>query len=63
MRNAIHDFAIEALRHTGETPGSRLQDRAPTLVSECERQLARGTAYSREHMEDMPEIRNWVWTP
>jgi hypothetical protein len=21
------------------------------------------TAYSREHLQDPPKIRNWVWTP
>jgi hypothetical protein len=25
--------------------------------------IARATAYSREHFEDPPEIRNWTWTP
>lgn len=47
----------------GEAPGSRLQDRAPTLISECEAMIAKATAYSREHYKDMPEIRDWVWSP
>jgi xylulose-5-phosphate/fructose-6-phosphate phosphoketolase len=58
-----YHLAAEALRRVGETPGSRLQDRVPTLISECESLIARATAYSREHMEDMPEIRDWIWTP
>ncbi len=45
------------------TSGSRLGDRAPTLISECEAAIARATAYSREHFEDPPEISNWTWTP
>jgi xylulose-5-phosphate/fructose-6-phosphate phosphoketolase len=38
------------------------EDRTPTLISECESLIARATAYSREHLEDMPEIRDWTWT-
>ncbi|MBD0355253.1 MAG: hypothetical protein ICV58_08785, partial [Rubrobacteraceae bacterium] len=34
------------------TSGSRLADRASTLISECEAAIARATAYSREHFED-----------
>ena len=37
--------------------------RAPTLISELEALISRATAYSREHLEDPPEIRDWVWTP
>jgi xylulose-5-phosphate/fructose-6-phosphate phosphoketolase len=58
-----YHLAAEALRRAGETSGSRLGDRAPTLISECEAAIARATAYSREHFEDPPEIRNWTWTP
>ena len=42
--------------------GSRPGDRAPTLMSECEAAIARAIAYSREHFEYPPEIRNWTWT-
>jgi phenylacetate-CoA ligase len=38
-------------------------DRAPTLVSELKASISRATAYSREHLQDPPEIREWVWTP
>jgi hypothetical protein len=34
----------------------------PTLIAECEALIARATAYSREHLEDLPGIRDWVWT-
>lgn len=40
-----------------EPGGSR-----PTLIAECEALIARATAYSREHLEDPPGIRDWVWT-
>jgi xylulose-5-phosphate/fructose-6-phosphate phosphoketolase len=57
-----YHLAAEALRRAGKTSGSRLGDRAPTLISECEAAIARATAYSREHFEDPPEVRNWTWT-
>jgi xylulose-5-phosphate/fructose-6-phosphate phosphoketolase len=38
------------------------EDRAPTLISDCESLIARAMAYSREHLEDMPEIRDWTWS-
>ena len=56
-------LAAEALRRAAKTSGSRLGDRVPTLISECEAAIARATAYSREHFEDPPEISNWTWTP
>ena len=56
-------LAAEALRRAGVASGSRLGDRTPTLISECEAAIARATAYSREHFEDPPEISNWTWTP
>jgi xylulose-5-phosphate/fructose-6-phosphate phosphoketolase len=33
------------------------------LVERCHSLLARHEGYIREHMEDMPEIRDWIWTP
>jgi xylulose-5-phosphate/fructose-6-phosphate phosphoketolase len=38
------------------------EDRAPTLISDCESLIARAMAYSREHLADMPEIRDWTWS-
>jgi xylulose-5-phosphate/fructose-6-phosphate phosphoketolase len=58
-----YHLAAEALRRAGEVSGSRLEDRASTLIAECEAAIARATAYSREHFEDPPEISNWTWTP
>ena len=57
-----YHLAAEALRRAGETSRSRPEDRAPTLISECEAAIARAIAYSREHFEDPPEIRDWTWT-
>ncbi len=47
-------LAVEFARTT--RPGT---DR---LVTHCESQLARHHDYVREHLEDLPEIRDWVWT-
>src|SRR5919112_1341484 len=58
-----YHLAAEALWRAGTGPGSRLGDRAPTLISECEAAIARATAYSRENFEDPPEISDWTWTP
>jgi xylulose-5-phosphate/fructose-6-phosphate phosphoketolase len=54
-----YHLAAEALRRSAR----KREDRTPTLISECESLIARATAYSREHLEDMPEIREWAWTP
>jgi len=48
-------LAHEALRR------SRLPN-APELMDTCKQQIAAATAYSRQHLEDAPEIRDWVWT-
>ena len=51
-----YHLAIEALRRCRRTP-----DGAAELTGYCERMLERHHAYVREHLEDMPEVRNWVW--
>jgi xylulose-5-phosphate/fructose-6-phosphate phosphoketolase len=33
------------------------------LVAACESALARHRAYVREHFDDLPEIRDWRWSP
>ena len=35
---------------------------ADTLIRRCDAQLARHHDYVREHLDDMPEIRDWTWT-
>ncbi len=52
-----YHLCIEALRRA-----PRIRERAQPLIAECNSLIARATAYSREHMEDLPEIRDWVWT-
>jgi xylulose-5-phosphate/fructose-6-phosphate phosphoketolase len=50
-------LCIEALRRA-----LRMRERAPTLITACHDLIAQATAYAREHLEDMPEIRDWVWS-
>jgi len=49
-------LAAEAIRRV-----PRLRDRAPGLVSDLEARIAEANAYAREHFEDEPDIRDWVW--
>ncbi len=58
VRNGMsrYHLAREALRRAART-----QDRAPTLIAACENLIAQAVAYSREHLEDPPEIRDWTW--
>ena len=39
-----------------------MRERGPTLITACHDLIAQATAYAREHLEDMPEIRDWVWS-
>jgi xylulose-5-phosphate/fructose-6-phosphate phosphoketolase len=50
-------LAAEALRRARRPP-----DNADLLVDECNDMLARHRVYVREHLEDLPEIRDWTWT-
>jgi xylulose-5-phosphate/fructose-6-phosphate phosphoketolase len=50
-------LAAEAIRRV-----PRLSERAPGLIAECESRIADSVAYAQEHLEDQPEIRDWVWT-
>ena len=51
-------LAIEALRRARRPP-----DDADALIDDCETMLRRHAAYVKQHLEDMPEIRDWIWTP
>ena len=59
VMNSMSRFqlAAEAIRRV-----PRLRERAPTLIAECDARIAESVAYSHEHLEDQPEIRDWVWT-
>ena len=38
-----------------------MRDRAPSLIDACESLIGKAVAYSKAHLEDMPDIRDWVW--
>lgn len=40
----------------------RVQKLTPPLRQECEDQLTKHHAYVQAHLEDLPDIQNWVWT-
>ncbi len=51
-----YDLALEVLRRV-----RRDVDGADVLTALCHDMLEQHHAYVREHLEDMPEIRDWVW--
>jgi len=57
--NGISRFhlAAEAIRRA-----PRLSDRAPELIADCESHIEQSILYAYEHLEDPPEIRDWVWS-
>jgi xylulose-5-phosphate/fructose-6-phosphate phosphoketolase len=52
-----YHLAIEAMKRA-----SRLQNLVPPLIAECNDILTKHHSYVRQHLEDMPEVRNWTWT-
>ena len=34
----------------------------PELVARCESMIEEAVRYTREHLEDMPDIRDWTWS-
>ncbi|MCO8166760.1 phosphoketolase family protein [Pseudomonas sp. 21LCFQ02] len=56
-RMSRYHLAIDALSHI-----PRLHPQSATAVDHFTRQLSRHDVWIREHLEDLPEIRNWRWT-
>ncbi len=52
-----YDLAIEAIKRT-----PRIRPQATDLIAELHSLTAKAVQYSRDHLEDMPEISNWHWT-
>src|SRR2546426_1693492 len=52
-----YQLCIEAMRRA-----TRVRELTPGLIAECDDMLARHRTYVRGNLEDMPEIRDWVWT-
>jgi len=59
VRNEMsrYHLALEAVRRASPMAG-----RAAALVEHCEAMLARHQTWIREHLEDMPDVREWKWT-
>ena len=55
-RTSRYHLAQEALRRTLRRPPGW-----QALTDLCTSQLSRHHRYIREHLEDMPEVRDWVW--
>jgi xylulose-5-phosphate/fructose-6-phosphate phosphoketolase len=41
---------------------SRLQKLTPPLIQECQDMLTKHHSYVRTNLQDMPEVRDWVWS-
>jgi xylulose-5-phosphate/fructose-6-phosphate phosphoketolase len=57
-RMSRYHLVLEALRRARRVP-----EKGTELGEFCEAQLVRHHAYVREHLEDMPEVRDWIWQP
>jgi xylulose-5-phosphate/fructose-6-phosphate phosphoketolase len=59
VRNGMsrYHLCIEALRR-----GGGALPRRQALIDECHAALDRHQQYTRDHLEDMPEVRDWVWS-
>jgi xylulose-5-phosphate/fructose-6-phosphate phosphoketolase len=55
-RMSRYHLALEALRRARRRP-----EGAAALEAHCLEMLDRHHSYVREHLEDMPEVRDWVW--
>jgi xylulose-5-phosphate/fructose-6-phosphate phosphoketolase len=55
-RMSRYHLALEALSRARRTPPG-----AAELEAHCNEMLERHHAYVREHLEDMPEVRDWTW--
>jgi xylulose-5-phosphate/fructose-6-phosphate phosphoketolase len=50
-------LAALALRHS-----SLAAERTAPLIAELEERIRDAVRYSREHLQDQPEVRDWSWT-
>ena len=52
-----YHICLDALRYTQHRAGGD-----HPLTRYCEEMLERHDPYIREHLEDMPEVRDWIWS-
>jgi xylulose-5-phosphate/fructose-6-phosphate phosphoketolase len=59
VRNGIsrYHLVLEALRRARRVPGD-----AESLITHCNAMLKRHRGYVVDHLEDMPEVRDWRWS-
>jgi xylulose-5-phosphate/fructose-6-phosphate phosphoketolase len=57
-RMSRYHLVLEALRRARRIPENGVE-----LAMHCQAMLARHQAYIRANFEDLPEIRDWTWTP
>ena len=59
VRNGIsrYHLCLEALKRARHFPGA-----GESLIAYCNAQLKRHPGYIRQHLEDMPEVRDWHWS-
>jgi xylulose-5-phosphate/fructose-6-phosphate phosphoketolase len=55
-RMSRYHLALEALRRARRAPAGGVE-----LEKHCKAMLGRHRDYVREHLEDMPEVRDWTW--
>ncbi|MCW2787928.1 MAG: xfp [Aeromicrobium sp.] len=55
-RMSRYHLVLEALRRSRRIPEGGAQ-----LADLCRSQIERHGAYVREHLEDLPEVRDWTW--
>jgi xylulose-5-phosphate/fructose-6-phosphate phosphoketolase len=55
-RMSRYHLVLEVLRRSRRVP-----ERGDELANFCHAQLERHYNYVREHLEDMPEVRDWTW--
>jgi xylulose-5-phosphate/fructose-6-phosphate phosphoketolase len=52
-----YHLCILAMRYA-----ERVKHFVPPLIQECKDLLTKHSSYIRTHLEDMPEVQDWVWT-
>ncbi|MEX2255904.1 MAG: phosphoketolase, partial [Acidimicrobiia bacterium] len=59
VRNGMsrYDLALEVLRRAKRVPAD-----AESLVAHCNAMLKKHRGYVVDHLEDMPEVRDWRWS-
>ena len=57
-RMSRYHLVLEALRRSRRVP-----ENGAELAVLCQAMLVRHHAHIRENFEDLPEIRDWIWTP